>query len=151
MKPIKDIARSILCFDPGNTTGWVWVTRDELDAPWDIQDSGDFEHEHPNAINIVEELIDEDVDHVIYERIRPFRAAIRVEGIEVIGWIQSRCKRRKIEYLAREPSHLAGPRNWRITLPQEFKRHSARHQRDALYHLISYLGVDHIADVDWDD
>lgn len=132
---------SLLCFDPGHTTGWCLFVDYELAACGEI----DTDDNAKATKNISDLIQDYDPTLVVYESYRIYswrakeHAGSEVLTIQVIGCIQTLCTLSNIEWVT-QPAHVAKGfctdkklKHW------GFWQVGQRHARDAIRHACYYL------------
>lgn len=129
--------KSILALDPGESTGWCFLGRDNT------MQAGTLLKNHVHVATLIDKL---QPDLVIFESFNLYPSKAKSLAwnsfypCEVIGVIKCKCTIERIDYLQQAPSvkKYAGP------LPQQYKdlakqKKLTEHSKDACQHLCYYL------------
>jgi len=131
--------QSLICFDPGGTTGWCRFKR-TFSPQWHVDEFGQFPLDR---IETISELINPG-ELVIYEQIHALHLGFDPVGLEVIGAIKLTCHLGGNGMISQSPGNLAGAKAWKELDEARKWFRTQPHAKDAFYHGVTYLGLAHV-------
>jgi hypothetical protein len=135
----------ILSLDPGVTTGYVIAEVDKENLQCNVTSHGVFKYPKIDSLNryslwgfaFLQEL-HRDSDEVICEQVSPSGRNFDITPVYVTGISHYYCSIYEIPFIFRIPGFMKAPNLYaKKFLDEHF---ATLHERDAMAHLISYLG-----------
>ncbi len=132
----------IVCLDPGVTTGYAILAKDETQTTWIVQATGTL----GTLIEVYQLMHRAQPTLVLYERIQVMHKSIHLGGVETTGVIKLVCDQLCVPCFPRNPTHLATAARW--PLKYTGITWDSIHAKEALLHAVVYLGPTSIEGID---